>query len=134
MSRHLAALAFFLAVTAVAGAAEPAAMERGEKMIDAYFRGQVKQIADACLADVKTKEDWEKKRPELHRQFLEMLGLWPMPKRTDLKATVTGKIDADHYTVEKLHYQSVPGLYVTGNLYVPEGLTKPAPAVLYLCG
>jgi len=40
---------------------------RGQKMLENYFRHQVQQIADACLTDVKTKEDWEKKRPELRR-------------------------------------------------------------------
>ena len=103
-------------------------------MRDAHFRHEVKLIADAALADIKTKADWEKKRPELHRQFLEMLGLWPLPAKTDLKATVTGKLDAEKFTVEKLHFQSIPGLYVTGNLYVPKNLKEPAPAVLYVCG
>src|SRR5437016_3490839 len=70
------------------GAAEPSATERGQKMLDQYLRLQTKRIADACLADVQTKEDWEKKRPELRRQFLEMVGLWPLPPRTDLKATI----------------------------------------------
>src|SRR5262249_40529182 len=37
-------------------------------------------------------------------------------------------------TVEKLHFQSVPGLYVTANLYLPKKAALPAPAVLYLCG
>jgi hypothetical protein len=112
----------------------PAGTERGERMLDAYFRGQTKQIADACLADIKTKAEWERKRPELRRQFLEMIGLWPLPPRTDLKASVTGKTETEHFTVEKLHYQSSPGLYVTGNLYVPKKANFPAPAILYVCG
>src|SRR5438270_9704582 len=28
----------------------------------------------------------------------------------------------------------MPGLYVTGDLYVPHGLKEPAPAILYVCG
>src|SRR5438067_669569 len=87
---------------------------RGDSMSEAYFRRQVEQIADASLAGVKTKADWEKKRPELRRQFLDMLGLWPLPERTDLKPVVTGKLDGGSFTVEKLHFQSRPGLYVTG--------------------
>ena len=67
----------------------------GEAMIEGYFRGQVKQIADNCLNDLTTKEAWEKRRPELRTQFLEMVGLWPLPARTDLKATITGKVDGD---------------------------------------
>jgi hypothetical protein len=126
----LAAL-ILVSVVAELPAAEP---PPGRKMIDAYFRRQVKDISDACLGDVKTREDWEKKRPELRRQFLEMIGLDPLPPRTDLHATITGTIDADKFTIEKLHYQSVPGLYVTANLYVPKNAKLPAPAILYLCG
>src|SRR5215831_17919488 len=106
--------------------------ERGDRLLDAYFRRQVQSIADAALADVKTKADWEKKRPELRRQFLDMLGLWPLPERTHLKPVITGKLDGGSFSVEKLHFQSRPGLYVTGNLYVPKNLKAPPPAVLYV--
>ena len=49
-----------------------------------------------------------------------MLGLEPIPETTDLKATVTGKLDGGDFTVENLHFQSMPRLYVTGNLYLPK--------------
>ena len=68
----------------------------------------------------KTKEDWEKARPRLKREFLEMLGLDPLPEKTPLKATVTGTIERGGVIIEKVHYQSKPGLYVTGNLYCPK--------------
>ena len=42
-----------------------------------------------------------------------------MPEQTPLKATVTGTVEGDGFVVENLHYQSVPGLYVTANLYRP---------------
>src|SRR5438445_10470000 len=63
-----------------------------------------------------------------------MMGLWPLPARTDLKSVITGKLDSERFTVEKLHFQSSPGLYVTANLYMPKETHFPAPAVLYLCG
>src|SRR5262245_25831924 len=115
-------------------AAEPQPdYSRGEKMHDAYFRRRVQQISDNCLKDINTKEEWEKRRPEYRRQFLDMIGLWPLPPRSDLKATITGKIETEKFTVEKVHFQSMPGLYVTGNLYVPKN-SKSLPAVLYVCG
>ena len=106
---------------------------RGERMMEAYFRDQVKQIADACLTDLTTRADWERRRPELHRQFLDMMGLWPLPPRTDLKPEVTGTLEGDGFIVEKVVFQSRPGLHVTGNLYRPKAEGK-HPAVLYVCG
>jgi dienelactone hydrolase len=136
MPRHWLFVCLALVLMAAGSRAGDPALDtaRGDKLLDAYFRGQVKQIAGTALADVKTKVDWEKKRAELRRQFLEMMGLWPLPKRSDLKTVVTGRLDAPSFTVEKLHFQSNPGLYVTANLYLPKDLKKPAPAVLYVCG
>jgi dienelactone hydrolase len=108
-------------------------------MLDAYLRDQVKRIEADCLADLTTKEAWEKTRPELRRQFLDMMGLWPLPPKTDLKVTVTGTAEGEGFTVEKLHFQSMPGLYVTANLYLPanpdrKGGGGKRPAILYVCG
>src|SRR5690349_12671547 len=41
----------------------PPKTARGDRQRDAYFRQQVKRIADADLADIRTRADWEKKRP-----------------------------------------------------------------------
>ena len=62
-----------------------------------------------------------------------MLGLDPLPERTPLKATTTGTLTRGDVTVENVHFQSKPGLYVTGNLYRPTKASK-HPAVLYVCG
>src|SRR5260370_33653501 len=99
----------------MASAGWPPDFSRGEKLIDGYFRLQTRQVADACLADIKSKEDWEKKRPELRRQFLEMIGLWPLPPRTDLKPVVTGKAVTDRFTIANLHFHSIPCRYATSN-------------------
>jgi hypothetical protein len=133
--RHsLGAILVVVFVSPVRAADPPADTLRGDRLRDGFFQDQVRRIADADLTDITTRADWEKKRPEYRRQFLDMLGLWPLPPRTDLHATVTGKVETDLFTVEKLHFQSIPGLYVTANLYVPRRLTEPAPAVLYVCG
>jgi dienelactone hydrolase len=116
---------------ATARAAEPTS---GDRMIAAYFEGETRRLADASLAGVKSAADWSGRRAAARAELLEMLGLDPMPERTDLKATVTGTVDHAEFTVENLHFQSRPRLYVTANLYVPKGLTGPAPAVLYVCG
>ena len=139
---HGALLFTLLAATSSADAAAyrnpygklPANATPGDRMFAEYFRGETRTLAERSLADIATLEDWNKSKDKYRGQLHEMLGLDPLPPRSDLKATVTGKLDAPDYTVEKLHYQSMPGLYVTANLYVPKKLDKPAPAILYVCG
>ncbi|MEW6302505.1 MAG: prolyl oligopeptidase family serine peptidase [Verrucomicrobiota bacterium] len=106
----------------------------GDEMFAKYFRAETEKISQASLADVKSLADWQVKRQIYKRQLQEMLGLLPYPEKTDLHATITGRTEHEQFFVENLHYQSLPGLYVTANLYVPKGLTKPAPAILYVCG
>ena len=110
-----------------------AASRNDQKLAD-YFRAQTGEIAGRCLVDVRTLEDWQARRGEYRRQLQEMLGLWPMPERTDLKPVITGKLEHPEFTVEKLHFQALPRLYVTANLYLPKKLEGPAPAILYVCG
>lgn len=112
-----------------AGEARPA-----DQRLTEYFASATARLQSQCLSDVKTLADWETQRPVYRRQLLEMLGLDPFPEKTPLNPVVTGTIDHERFTVENLHFQSMPGLYVTGNLYVPKDLDKPAPTILYVCG
>ncbi len=125
-----------LGTIAYSAAAEPTPFDtsRGDRMIADYFRTATARISQSCLADIHTLEDWTSRREMYRAQLFEMLSLDPLPQRSDLHATITGKLEHDDFTVELLHFQSRPELYVTGNLYLPRGATKPAPAVLYVCG
>lgn len=107
----------------------------GDEAIEKYLSGETKLLSLNVLAEADSREAWEAKREELKRQYWDMLGLWPVPERTPLKATVTGTVARENFTVEKVHFQSKPGLYVTGNLYLPKPSPKDKlPAVLYVCG
>ncbi|MFH1719695.1 MAG: prolyl oligopeptidase family serine peptidase, partial [Planctomycetota bacterium] len=108
----------------------------GDKMIQSRLAGIAGEIHGRFLEGVKSAEDWEKLRPGYKEEYFHMLGLWPMPEKTPLKATVTGTLKGDGFVVDMLHYQSRPGLYVTANLYRPARIDKGRrlPAVLYVCG
>ena len=116
-------------------AQEPAKRKSADEMIHAYLVAEEKKLRSKFMDGAKTKEEWEKARPRLKGEFREMLGLDPLPERTPLKATVTGKLEHAGITIEKVHYQSKPGLYVTGNLYLPKTAgDRKHPAILYVCG
>ncbi|MER3414670.1 MAG: hypothetical protein C4297_00445 [Gemmataceae bacterium] len=106
----------------------------GDEMIYAWLCRETTRLERSFLDDVVTREDWEKKRATLYQQYLDMLGLWPLPERTPLQATVTGRLECADFVVEKVHFQSRPRLYVTANLYLPRQVAGKVPAVLYLCG
>ncbi len=91
-------------------------------------------ISDRCLEDVRTAADWDSQRPVLRQQLAWMLGLDPLPARTPLDAEITGVLERPAYRIEKLVFQSLPGLYVTANFYLPKNRTGAVPCILYLCG
>ena len=108
----------------------------GDEMVQRYLKREAEKIHEKFAQDVESREKWEKLRPAYRQEYLYMLGLWPMPEKTPLQATVTGTLEGDGYVVDMVHYQSVPGLYVTGNLYRPSRVEagQRLPAVLYVCG
>jgi dienelactone hydrolase len=112
----------------------PAKSTFGDRMIADFFHLETKKLSDETLSKIDTLEDWRDQKDVYRQQLLEMLSLDPMPARTDLNAIVTGTLDRPEFTVEKIHFQSRPGLYVTGNVYVPKGAKAPSPAILYVCG
>jgi cephalosporin-C deacetylase-like acetyl esterase len=108
-----------------------------ETMVHSFLRQEARRLDSQFLQGITNRSQWEARRPELRQQYLEMLGLWPLPERTPLQSKVTGVIEREEgYRVEKVHFQSRPRLYVTGNLYLPKEAKAGdrLPAVLYVCG
>jgi hypothetical protein len=79
----------------------------------------------------KASEEWARRAERVRRQMLVSLGLWPMPTRTPLNPVLHGPIERGDYTVERVFFESVPGFFVTGNLYQPK--TRPAKVPGVLC-
>jgi len=76
------------------------------------------------------------RRPDAatRRRLMEALGLWPLPKRTPLRAKVTGRARRDGYRIENVIFESRPRFYVTANLYLPAKQRGRAPVVLVPVG
>lgn len=91
------------------------------------------EVRDKQIAQLQTREDWEKRQETVRHQLKEILGSFP--ERTPLEPQITGVITQDGYRIEKIVFQSHPGFYVTGCIYIPATRKKGKfPAVLNLIG
>ena len=131
-------LALLLVIPVAMLAAEPSTT--GSDLLRVLPPGQ--RPPDRRLGDLRTLDShcpftppatsaaWQARATSLRRQLRVALGLWPWPTRTPLNPQVTGTIDRDGYRVEKVAIESVPGHFVTGNVYRPSGRPDRLPAVL----
>ena len=87
----------------------------------------------AALASIRTEGDLRRFQVELRAKLLRMLGGLPST-RTPLNAQVTGRIQMTGFHIEKVIFESLPGIFVTALVYVPDAGRQPHPAVLVASG
>jgi hypothetical protein len=84
------------------------------------------------LAAITTPEQVRQRQAEIKAKLLEIIGGLP-DYNGPLHARITGVINADGYAIEKVLFQSLPGYYVTANVYRPLAKGR-YPAVLLQSG
>ena len=113
---------------------------KGVKPVDMmkhYLRGQAQKEFERWKADYEQRKSPEQiavYQKRLRSKFLEALG--PLPRRTPLKARITGEIHRRGYKVEKIIFESQPKHYVSAVLFLPDSKKHkaPYPGVLVPCG
>ena len=86
----------------------------------------------ARFAAIRTEAELQQVQADLRAKLLRALGGLPSAK-TPLNAQVTGRIQMTGYHIEKVVFESLPGVFVTALVYVPDQPGK-HPAVLVPCG
>jgi dienelactone hydrolase len=144
----LAAGAFAAVTASLAGAAEPPPAEafvvvehppapgaRITPLLSHQLERAWQQDAArrAVLEAVRTEADVRRLQAETRRKALEIIGGLP-ETRTPLGARIVGTLSMEGYRVEKLVFESLPGLFVTALVYVPDAPAGRKPAVLVACG
>ena len=81
-----------------------------------------------------SKEEVDARREELRFGLRMSAGLYPWPEKTPLnvRREVVGVYEG--YSVAKIMFETVPGFWSTGNLYMPHPLPEKSPAILYFMG
>jgi pimeloyl-ACP methyl ester carboxylesterase len=82
---------------------------------------------------IRTEQDLLRVRRALEEHLLAMLGGLPA-QQTPLHPQITGQIRMDGFHIEKLIFESLPGVYVSALVYVPDDGNKTHPAVLVPSG
>jgi len=84
-------------------------------------------------AQIRTAADLIRIQHKMQASLLAMLGGLPA-ERTPLHTRITGKIAMDGFHIEKLIYESLPGVYVTALVFVPDDGNKTHPGILVPAG
>ena len=82
------------------------------------------QLADPTA--IRQRQAW------VRETFWKLVG--GQPEQTPLNARTIGRFERTGYAVEKVIYESRPGLVVSANLYIPKTGNPPYPGVLFQMG
>ena len=82
---------------------------------------------------IGSEQDLISTQESMRERILRMLGGLPAEK-TPLNPRVTGRIQMQEFHIEKLIFESLPGVYVTALVYVPDDGPRKHPAVLVPSG
>ncbi len=98
----------------------------GQSVAGAQFRTHNDHFTAPEYASLS---DWQRRVAYLREHILASAGLVPMPEKTLLHSQIFDERRREGYSVFKVYFESLPGFYVTGNLYRPAG-AGPFPAIL----
>jgi cephalosporin-C deacetylase-like acetyl esterase len=87
---------------------------------------------ERTIAAIRTAADADKRREIVRSKLMQLLGGLPAYSGP-LNARLTGLLQTATHTIEKVIFESLPGFYITGNLYRPNAAGR-YPAVLVPSG
>ena len=87
------------------------------RWMDQIAQQQLQRREDA-IAKIRTVADAERRKQSVRETLLSLIGGLP-DYNGPLNPRITGRIQAENYTIEKVIFESLPGFYVTANLYRP---------------
>mgnify|MGYP003676275999 FL=1 len=99
-----------------------------------FLEQESKSLTEHFSAKSISTEEWDSIRPVKYHQFIEMMGFNMEEDRDPPKVYPKGTLKQEGFHIEKFYYESLPNLFVPANLYVPDNISNPRAAVIYLSG
>lgn len=90
---------------------------------------------NATKAAFATAQDVIDHQAAVQAKIEDIFGVFPNP-RSALNAVTTDTLVRTGYVIEKVHFDSEPGLIISANFYIPDGASggSPVPCVVLACG
>ena len=86
-----------------------------------------------AVSRLRTRAEAEHRKADVRAKILRLIG--GLPERHGVPQVKTfGAVQADGFAVEKIAYESLPGFWVTADVYVPSSGAGPFPAVVIAPG
>ncbi len=97
----------------------------------AFFTPEQSKVEMEHLASLySSKSDWQKRAKAIKKGIQQGAEVKSIKPNKKINATIHSKKMMDGYTIENVFFESLPGVYVSGNLYKPLYFSRKVPAVL----
>lgn len=98
-----------------------------------YTEAQGAEKLAEVLSTIHSLKDWQQHADSIRQQMKIGMEMEKFPTKTQLNPKYRNKQTLNGYTVEAVIFESVPGFYVTGNLYRPSGTLAPKSIAAIVC-
>ena len=85
-----------------------------------YTEKEGNKVLAQLRDEYQTKDAWLKRAEIIKQGILEGAGLVPLPEKKALKPRYSKERKYNGYSVKNVAIESLPGVFVTGSLYLPE--------------
>ena len=121
ISKHLPFLFFASAILL----AFPGIAQQSNLCVGAYYSEEEgARKLNQVMKSIRSLKDWQAHADSVRRQIRAGMQMEKFPAKTPLNPKYRNKKVLDGYTVEAVVFESLPGFFVTGNLYRPVGNFK----------
>ena len=77
---------------------------------------------DEAIASISSLNEWKAWQAKVKEKLMKVVG--PFPEKTPLNPKITGKHKGDGFRFENIVFESQPGLYVSGTLFIPDEIGR----------
>lgn len=87
-----------------------------------------------ALPKFTTLDEWQRYRAKVRRELLKLIGIDDILATHKFKVIPRGTLQREGYKIDKILYESYPGMLVPALVYIPDRVTGKAPAAVSITG